>query len=248
MIIELDELTLNRLTVSERAVIDYANENASKVLEQTISDIADASFTSISTVSRAVRKCGYSGLPDLRMKISNKLQVISEPLLNEVLQRVYDECTQTIDNIRISDIIRIVNFIKSAKKIIVLARGTSVYAANEFAWHLQLLRYNAFVFPDAELMRKIDKLATSEDLIVIFTAFNTTKVISDVAKVCHESIGCKVATICGKNNTECEKYSDVALIGRTIPIDSMNVFNVFNVASRTSLQIISKVIIEYMCK
>ena len=75
MIIKFTEDLENQLTEAERQVIEYINQHEDQFLKLTITELAEKSFTSPPTVSRAVRKCGYNGLSELRYKLSAKIEI-----------------------------------------------------------------------------------------------------------------------------------------------------------------------------
>jgi len=96
------------LTESERMVVDYINANEAIISELTISQIAEHAYCSMSTVSRAIRKCGYASLAEMRVKLSSAAKTQDESLLvNEILAKSYIECTRTIENIQTSSILKI---------------------------------------------------------------------------------------------------------------------------------------------
>ena len=72
MPIRINENDYLRLSESEKHVIDYINEHEKQLSELSITTIAQKSFTSLATVSRAIRKCGYSGIAEMRYSLSNK--------------------------------------------------------------------------------------------------------------------------------------------------------------------------------
>lgn len=55
----IEEKQLPLLTEAERAVMHFVNENKALAAELSITELAERSFTSPATVSRAIRKCGY---------------------------------------------------------------------------------------------------------------------------------------------------------------------------------------------
>ena len=57
MLIELNQEKSDRLSKTEQEVIKYINENEKKLSELSIVDIAFETYSSPSTVSRAIRKC-----------------------------------------------------------------------------------------------------------------------------------------------------------------------------------------------
>lgn len=68
-----------------------------KIPEHSNNEIADESFTSPATVSRTIRKCGFSGIAELKYKVSAKMNyVVEERIVNEIFNRTLTECQKTI--------------------------------------------------------------------------------------------------------------------------------------------------------
>lgn len=61
MVIEVNKEILDKLTPTEMSVVNYINSNSSKLANMSIVDVAEESFTSPATVSRATKKCGFEG-------------------------------------------------------------------------------------------------------------------------------------------------------------------------------------------
>ena len=243
MIIPTPASLRHALTHSELSVIDYINQHESIAAELSITELAEASYTSPATVSRAIRKCGFGGIPELRRHLAAQLSTTSAPYrMNEVLALSYTECTSTIENLRIPDILRIVEYIRTARKIYILALGVTALTAEEFEFQLQLQKYTAILMADAEMMKRFDKLVEPRDLVIIFTAYNSAPAFAIAAEHARKA-GCHVVTCCCKADTPLEALSDVTVVGCNLPIVKGNQFNS---ASRLPLQIISRTIVEYL--
>ena len=93
-------------------------------------------------------------------------------------------------------------------------------------------------------MKRIDKLLIPGDLVLIFTAYNSTPEFAIAATKARE-IGCTVVVCCCKQGTSLEELADIFVYGYSLPIVEGNEFNV---ASRLPLQIISRTIIEYLAR
>lgn len=146
----------------------------------------------------------------------------------------YRECTETIENLKINDILQIVQHMKRAKKIYVLARGITQYTAQEFAIQLQLQRYDVVVITDSEIMKRL--------MLLIFTAFNSTPEFGLVAQQARKQ-GCTVAACCCTGETMLAKHTDYMVLGVSTPVVAGNPFNG---ASRLPLQIIARTMVEYL--
>ncbi len=71
MLIELVKEVEEKLTTSEKIIVDFLNDNESKLMNMSIVDIADLTFTSPATVSRTIRKIGMNGFTELRYRLLN---------------------------------------------------------------------------------------------------------------------------------------------------------------------------------
>lgn len=243
MLIELDEKTQLNLTYAEQEVVDYINNHGDAAIEQSITELAEFSYTSIATVSRAIRKCGFTGIPDLRLYLARKLSHRKEHYaVNKVLSNIYQECTNTIDNLKISDIMKIVEYIKKSKQIYVIARGDTSFVAECFVHRLQLMKYNCFLTTDSEVIRRLVKLVDKDDMVITFTAHNTTPEFEIAQRDCRK-MGIPIVTCICKSGTVLEELSDVTIVGYNTAIDGL--FD-FCGASRLPLEIIARIIIEYL--
>ena len=105
MVIEVSKEVLDKLTSTERSVVNYINLNSNKLANMSIVDVAEESFTSPATVSRTIKKCGFEGFSELRYKISAKEENnIDSRKVNEILGKSLIEVTKTIENISITNV------------------------------------------------------------------------------------------------------------------------------------------------
>lgn len=171
MIIDIKKESYESLSASERAVIDFLNKNERLIPELSITKIAEKTYVSSATVSRTIQKCGFSGINELRYKISQQKQeksTFDAPyVVNNILAKSFRECTQTIDDIDSTAIYQIIEYIKSAKRIFIYARGFTALIADEFQMYLQLLGYNAIIVKDSMWMKNTEQIVTSDDIIII---------------------------------------------------------------------------------
>lgn len=232
-----------RLTQTEQSVIDYIAAHPADAAQKSITELADETFTSPATVSRAIRKCGYSGIPELRRELAVESNRTDAPYrVNHVLELSYLECTKTIENLRIQDILKTVEYIRQARRILVVARGVTGLTAQEFQFHLQLLGYIVQLVTDSEILKLFDCVVDSRDMVMIFTAYNSTPELAIAAEAAKKK-GCHVVTCCCQAGTSLEPLSDIVMVGNNSLIVEDSAFNG---ASRLPLQIMSRTIIEYL--
>lgn len=77
----LDKLLSNsKLTGQENEVLDFIRNNPQKVLGMTVHELAQASYTSSSTVIRLCQKAGVSGYTEFKFKLATELPTIIRAL------------------------------------------------------------------------------------------------------------------------------------------------------------------------
>ena len=243
MLIEITDAEKNQLTSTELNVIDWLNEHENRIFDLSISDIAVETYSSPATVSRAIRKCGFSGIAEMRFKASSKNNYIENgKIANEVINNLLMECKETIEGFEIDMILQIIHHIKTAKKIYLVARGNTSLIARYFEFQLHLLGYNAFVLSDSLVMKLSNKLFKKDDVVIIFSVKNSTPELEIAARHAKEQEA-TVITCCCVKGTSLEQYSDVYAFCRQ---KYAHVIEGFNMMSNLPLHLISRVIIDYL--
>ena len=132
MLIKIDHDFLNKLTDTEKNVISFINSNAEKISNMSISDVAEATYSSPATVSRTIKKCGISGFAELRYMLTQHTEVKQDTTdINEIFNKSLTEISNTIDQLSIDTILKAVEEIQKAEKIFVFSKGLSNQVASE---------------------------------------------------------------------------------------------------------------------
>lgn len=88
MLIKLDHNFHEHLTETEKKVINFINMNVEKIASMSISDVADATFSSPATVSRTIKKCGISGFAELRYLLAQQQETRTDDTdVNEIFNK-----------------------------------------------------------------------------------------------------------------------------------------------------------------
>lgn len=232
----------HELTESEKMVVDYINANEAIIGDLTISQIAEHAYCSMSTVSRAIRKCGYASLAEMRVKLSSTTSEKQAHLVNEILAKSYTECVRTIENIQTRSILKIVEYIRQANRIFIISSGSTALVAQELEFHLQCQRCSVWTISDSRMQSQMDQFAKENDLVIIISVANSTPELAIAAEQSKQR-GAKVVVCCCKPNTPLEQFADVFLLGYSQPIVPNHIYGS---TSRLALQIFVRTIIEYM--
>lgn len=242
MMIELNSAIAETLSKTELDVIKFINQNQQRLSELSIVDIAFESYTSPATVSRAIRKCGVNGFQELRYRSLNKTERKDVHNMADVMNKSLIEAQQTLEQISLPSLLKMIELIKTSKKIYVFASGLSRYVAEEFALKLQLLEYNAVFISDPNIMRKLSAKSKKEDLLVVFSLNGQTSELVESVDNAHLS-GAKVALCCCSEVSDMYAKADCTLIGAQ---HSNHAIKNFEVASRLPLQMIARMVIDYL--
>lgn len=242
MIIEINRDITNILTKTELEIIKFINENEERLSELSIVDIAFDTFSSPSTVSRAIRKCGLNGFNELRYKLTTKAKKPDIQNMGKVINKSLDEAQKVIEQISVSTVLEIVKLIKESKRTFIFARGLTEYVGEEFALKLQLLDYNAVFIRDPNIMVRKTRHMKTDELLILFSLGGKTEELiesAENAKLCNSP----VVTCCCKGNSPLLPLSKYSIVGFK---HAHKAINEYEVSSRLPLQIISRIIIDYM--
>lgn len=246
MIISIRQALYNSLSDAEKSVVDFINDHESQIPSLSITNIAEKTFTSTATVSRSIQKCGFQGISELRYKIAQKdtqhKQDYSSYVMNSILDKTYQECTQTLNNVSIPAILKAIEYIKDAKRVFIYSRGFTSLIAEEFQMYLQLLGYDAVIVKDVMWMTNTKHIVTKDDAVFILSVRNSTRELAVSAQAAHQ-LGAKVITCCCKTPVNLEEYSDIVITGHSEIIIRTKGQVAY---SRIPLSIITRTIIEYL--
>lgn len=230
------------LTVAEQTAIDYINRNVDIIADLTISDIAERAFVSTSTVSRAIRKCGITKMTDVRYKLLVGELAKDNIRVNDILNRAYLDCVNTIEKINTNSILKVIEQIHKARIIHILAGGVTRLAAQDLEFQLQGQGYNAYLQWDSGVMKRMDSLVCSEDLLIVLTVQNRTEELLPAMRTA-KAKGAKVVLCCCTEGTTLEQYADIIIYAYSQVIESKRGFDT---ESRLGLQIVARTIVEYL--
>lgn len=116
MIIELSPNILENLSKTELEIVNFINDNEERLSELSIVDIAFETYSSPSTVSRAIRKCGINGFNELRYKLTQKVENKEIHDLNEIMNKSLIEATSVIEHMSLTNLLNMLHTIRDAKR------------------------------------------------------------------------------------------------------------------------------------
>lgn len=242
MLIELNKDIVESLTKTEKEIIKFINNNEERMSELSIVDIAFDTYSSPATVSRAIRKCGLNGFNELRYRLTSKDKHDEIQNMGEVINKSFIEAREVVERISVTNVLEIIDCLAKSKRIYVLARGLTEYVGEEFTLKLQLLGFNVIFIDDPNIMKIKTKNLDSEEVVFIFSLNGETSELIESAQNAN-LCNAKVIGCCCSENLSLIRNCHYNLIGFKHNHVSIKKFEV---SSRVSLYMISRIIIDYM--
>lgn len=156
------EATAASLPPSEHRVADQLRSNPSIVLTHTITELAEASQTSVATVVRFCRSIGLPGYSHLRMRLATELGMEAAwfgPVMNsgsdirpdDTLAEAVDKIAgleklaidETVHDVDIAQLDRLGHMVDEASRILCFGMGASHFVADDLCDKLARIDHNA---------------------------------------------------------------------------------------------------------
>ncbi len=244
MLIEVERDAWERLTRAEQDIIRFINDNEAQLPELSVADIAMETYTSPASVTRAIRKCGVTGFHELRYKttvVADKPEICQ---MGEVINNSLLEVQRLVDRLSVPVVLGIVESILDAERILVVGCGLTEYVAAEFALKLQRLNRIALALHDANAIRTRTKRMKPNELLLIFSLNGRTPELLEAAQNANRC-DARVVTCCCDAGSPLLQMSDHVIVGHR---EHHSEIGGYEVDSRLPLQVISRILVEYLVK
>lgn len=161
------EASASRLTPAARRIADAIRDRPARVLEMTISELAAACDTSVTSVVRFCRTLGLSGYAQLRRDLARELgreaaqfgsamtlgaEIAQSDTLQEMASKVASlemlAIDETVSGLDYSALERVVTALDTAERILLFGIGASQFVAQDLHHKLFRIGRNAFLLSD----------------------------------------------------------------------------------------------------
>ena len=244
MLIKIDHDFLNKLTDTEKNVISFINSNAEKISNMSISDVAEATYSSPATVTRTIKKCGITDFAELRYMLTQHTEVKQDTTdINEIFNKSLTEISNTIDQLSIDTILKAVEEIQKAEKIFVFSKGLSNQVASEMTLKLQVLGKCVILNTDSNIMQELSGNSASTSVVILFSMSGSTPELISAAERA-SMMGARIISItCAPPELPLNKIAHIKIQGYSHRNRS---FTRVDVTSRLPLYVISRILIDYL--
>lgn len=170
---------LDTLTLQEQAVVEYIIEHPKSLLELGVNDLAQASYTSASTIIRLCKKLGTKGYADLKfiyaqeypemMKLNESLKTVpytASTTIDDIIHTMPLLYAKAIDHTRSmidrNTLIRVTNLVKQARVVDIYGDGINYELAKMFCYKFEEIGISANAYNSIHWNRP--KLLESENI------------------------------------------------------------------------------------
>jgi DNA-binding MurR/RpiR family transcriptional regulator len=222
LVLKMKEL-YSRLNTAEQKVIGFVIEHPEQVVYFSVSELAERSGSSESTVIRACRSVGMKGYQDLKVNliqnIVSPLQSIHEEIEQTdppatVLDKVFQSIIYTlnftrdvIDNEAVNEAAKI---IMQARRVVVFGMGNSHAIALDVRHKLMRLGLDVTAVSDSHLQCITAAHLTRDDVVIAISHSGSSRDVVDAAKLA-KGYGAKIIGISNFGKSPLSLISDVSL-------------------------------------
>ncbi|WP_430603747.1 hypothetical protein IGJ02_001316 [Enterococcus sp. DIV0724b] len=218
---------LDRLTTSEKALVDYILDSPEKVIHFSPKELANHSYVSISTIYRLINKLDLDGLNDLKLALVNYLnehnseQIIdmdypisaedNHYAMTKKLKTVYEQTVQSTIDVNTVEMMAITSsLIDKSALIDIYASSANIYFAQNFQFQMQEIGKRINV-PIDDYMQNLSAANSTSDHLAIIISYegrgSSVKKIVDTLKKNNS----KILLITSKNSTLLDEKVDGTL-------------------------------------
>ncbi len=208
---------------AERKVVDYILENPEKVIYLSVAGLAESSGVSDATVVRACRKLGLSGYQDFKVTLAQDIvtpmqsihEEISEDdsastIVDKVFQGTMQALTLTHDSLQVDSLLKAVDCITSARRVVILGMGSSHSVAVDLQHKLLRLGIDAVAFTDSHMQTITASLLTKEDVVFAISHSGSSKDVVDNTKLA-KSNGATTISLTSIGSSPLSKITDIQI-------------------------------------
>lgn len=212
---------------AEKKVADFVIANQDDVLEQTVSELAAATGTSVATVVRFCKKCGCTGFHQLKIQIAREmLDEAKEPLKGElsvnnmdnslqvIMKNKIEEIEQTFKQLEGKVVADVIKKILTAKTVLFAAMGNTIPVAMDGAYKFNQLGISAVSAPIWETQLALGRTLEKNDIVLAISASGASRHLLELADI-GISKGAIVVAITDHNKSPLAQKSDYHLTTAT---------------------------------
>lgn len=202
----------HRLSKSEQKIASYITEHPEQARRASSRELAMATGTSNSTLTRFCQKLGYRNFIEFQTLLS--AESVPEKVPEQTLQKIVcyynDVLTAASQLTDAKSLDAFVARIHQANKIVIFGLGSSGLTASEFNMRLVQMGFTSSAMTDTFLMRVQSSLFSPKDLVIAVSNSGETPEVVSACRIA-KSVGAQVGLLTQRNQTELAQIADTVL-------------------------------------
>ncbi|WP_234998262.1 MurR/RpiR family transcriptional regulator [Salirhabdus sp. Marseille-P4669] len=206
------EAILPKLRGAEKKVVSLIEKNPEEIIHLSITEVAERSQTSESSVVRLCKRLGYKGFQDLKIHLARDV-ISPEKQIHEVIEKGDDVLTikkkvfqsniqalyDSLEVVNDTQLIQAVNAISNANLIEFYGTGGSGAVAMDAQHKLLKMGIKAFAYSDAVLQAMSSSLLGKNDVVIGISHTGSNTDVLHAMKLAKEA---GATTICITNSSK----------------------------------------------
>ncbi|MFR1823394.1 MAG: MurR/RpiR family transcriptional regulator [Clostridium saudiense] len=212
----------NNFYEAEKKIADYIVNNTQKVIDMTISELAESAGASDATVTRFCKKCNMKGFHHLKITLARELVEskkddvkisgdVSESNIKESLSNILankvEELKQTVSMIDEKELSEILNLIRNARNVQFAAVGNTIPVALDGCYKFNQIGIPSVTNPIWETQIAYTFNLSKGDVVIIISNSGSSKRLIDVIEAA-KAKEAYIVSITNSNNSPIAKISD----------------------------------------
>ncbi|WP_236896878.1 MurR/RpiR family transcriptional regulator [Clostridium beijerinckii] len=209
------------LTFSENEIANFVINNAEFVINNTITNIAIETKVSETSINRFCKKIGFKGFNDFKIALAqdnfyrnlkaNDKSRDNNSLIDSIASDYNELILNTCSLINEIDLIKVVEMIKSAKKVNIFSVFGSWQSAIELKQRLNMMGIKAESYNDVYSMKLCSANSSQDDLIIGITRNISVRDIQEPL-ISGRQNNAKIVTITSYDSPKLSELTDIKII------------------------------------
>lgn len=214
---------MSKLRDSEKKIVEFIEKNQAEIIHLSITEVAERSETSESSVVRLCKRLGYKGFQDLKIHLAREV-IAPEKQIHEVIEKgddvvmikkkVFQSNIQALyDSIEVcsdDEIQKAVDAITNARLIEFYGTGGSGTVALDAHHKLLKLGIKSFAYNDSVLQAMSACVLTDQDVVIGISHTGSNTDVLDAMRLAKEA-GATIICITNSSKSPITKISDIVL-------------------------------------
>ncbi|WP_302486946.1 MurR/RpiR family transcriptional regulator [uncultured Megamonas sp.] len=214
---------------SDKILIKYIKENAEKFCTTPIALLATKCKVSEATITRFVRKMGFSSLQLFKLTLTEEMvknekrTIISRDITsnesilitaNKLLANNIATLEQTVSDLDEETLLKTVNMLKESERIFFIGLGNSGFVADDSAYKFMRIGFNTRGIDNSHLIMLHMALLHESDVVVVISHSGESFEIIKAVELAKKN-GTKLIVITSNRDTILKEYADACIFYET---------------------------------